>query len=153
VNVLHSTSVVVPVDPQQLPSLLGGRCGECATVVFPKMPVCPACRRNGTMKDVEIGQRARLFSHTIARVAPTGFKAPFFQAFVDLDEGPRIFTLVGAQCPVEDGVLEDGMPMRLVIEPLADTPESKDLLTYKYVPIAGRARGSGQGSGQGSGHA
>ena len=98
------------------------------------------------MKDVEIGQKARLFSHTIARVAPKGFKAPFFQAFVDLDEGPRIFTLVGAQCPVEDGVLEDGMPMRLVIEPLADTAENKDLLTYKYVPLAGQTRRSVQGS-------
>ena len=26
------------------------------------------------------------------------------------------------------------MDMRLVLEPLADTPENKDVLTYKYVP-------------------
>ena len=26
------------------------------------------------------------------------------------------------------------MDMRLVIEPLADTPENRDVLTYKYVP-------------------
>jgi uncharacterized OB-fold protein len=88
------------------------------------------------MRDVEIGRTGRLYSHTIARVAPKGFKAPFFQAFVDLPEGPRIFTLVGAECPVEAGVLEDGMDMRLVIEPLADTPENRDILTYKYVPAA-----------------
>src|SRR6266700_4626762 len=131
----------MPADPRKSPSLLGSRCGACATVVFPTIPVCPACRRNGTMQEIEIGRTGRLFSHTIARVAPKGFKAPFFQAFVDLDEGPRIFTLVGAQCPVEDGVLEDGMPMRLVVEPMADTPENKDLLTYKYVP-ADRPRGS-----------
>ena len=94
------------------------------------------------MKEAEIGRKGRLFSHTIARVAPKGFKAPFFQVFVDLDESPRIFTLVGAECPVENGVLEDGMSMRLVVEPLADTPENKDLLTYKYVPVAvhGKAR-------------
>ena len=86
--------------------------------------------------------RRRLFSHTIARFAPKGFKAPYFQAFVDLDEGPRIFTLIGAECAVEDGVLKDGMDVKIVVEPLADTFENKNILTYKYVPIRG-----------GSGHA
>jgi uncharacterized OB-fold protein len=105
-------------------------------VVFPQMPVCPACLANGAMQRIEIGRTAKLFSHTIARFAPRGFKAPFFQIFVDLPEGPRIFSLVGAECPIEPGVLEDGMDMRLVLEPLADTPESKDVLTHKYVPAA-----------------
>ena len=57
--------------------------------------------------------------------------------FVDLPEGPRIFSLVGAGFPVERGVLEDGMEMKLVVEPLADTPEHRDELTYKYVPASG----------------
>lgn len=133
-NLLHPDSVFVPPDARQQPCLLGSRCETCGTVVFPKMPVCPSCFSNGTMKEAKIGRIGRIFSHTIARFAPKGFKAPFFQAFVDLPEGPRIFTLIGAQCPVEPGVLEDGMEMRLVIEQLADTPESKDILTYKYVP-------------------
>jgi uncharacterized OB-fold protein len=98
------------------------------------MPVCPSCGRNGAMRDIEIGRRGRLYSHTIARFAPKGFNAPYFQAFIDLDEGPRIFSLIGAECPVEDGVLDDGMEMQLVIEPLADTPENKEILSYKYVP-------------------
>ena len=93
------------------------------------------------MRKVEIGRTGHLYSYTIARVAPKGFTAPFFQAFVDLPEGPRIFTLVGAQCPVEPGVLEDGMEMRLVIEPLADTSENRNVLTYKYVPAASRNDG------------
>jgi uncharacterized OB-fold protein len=142
-NVLHPSSLLLPISPDEQPCLLGGCCVACGTVVFPKMPVCPSCRRNGTMQEVRIGQRGKLFSHTIARIAPKGFKAPFFQTFVDLEEGPRIFALVGAQCPVEPGVLEDGMDMRLVVEPLADTPESRDLLAYKYVPAAppgGRGR-------------
>jgi len=101
------------------------------------MPVCPSCGQNGAMRDVKIGRKGRLYSHTIARFAPKGFKAPYFQAFVDLEEGPRIFSLIGAECPVEDGVLEDGMKMRLVVEPLADTPENKDILSYKYVPAKG----------------
>jgi uncharacterized protein len=133
-TVSYSAGVVMPSDPAQTPALLGAKCGACGTVVFPAMPVCPSCGRNGAMQDVHIGRRGRLFSHTIARFAPKGFKAPYFQAFVDLDEGPRIFALIGAQCPVESGVLKDGMTMKIVIEPLADTPENGDILTYKYVP-------------------
>ena len=51
------------------------------------------------------------------------FLAPAFQAFIDLPEGPRVFSLIGSKYPVERGVLEDGMKMRLIVEPLADTPE------------------------------
>ena len=29
------------------------------------------------------------------------------------------------------------MAVKIVVEPLADTPESKNILTYKYVPIKG----------------
>ena len=141
-NVLHPDSIRVPIEGRQTPCLLGGRCDKCATVVFPQMPVCPACLANGAMQTVEIGRTAKLLSHTIARFAPKGFKAPFFQIFVDLPEGPRIFSLVGAECPIEPGVLEDGMDMRLVLEPLADTPENNGLLTYKYVP-AGRSGKAG----------
>jgi hypothetical protein len=136
VNLLHPASVHVPSEPGEEPALVGSRCDACGRVVFPKIPVCPACHRNGTMRDVQIGRTAKLFSHTIARSAPKGFKAPFFQAFVDLPEGPRIFTLIGAACPVEVGALQDGMELRLVVEQLADTPENRDLATYKYVPAA-----------------
>jgi uncharacterized OB-fold protein len=86
------------------------------------------------MQEIEIGRTAKLYSHTIAYVAPKGFTAPYFQAFVDLPEGPRIFSLVGSACRVERGVLEDGMQMRLIVEPVADTPERRDELTYKYLP-------------------
>jgi hypothetical protein len=51
-----------------------------------------------------------------------------------------VFSLIGSKYPVERGVLEDGMEMRLIVEPLADTPEHKDELTYKYVPANGAAR-------------
>lgn len=88
------------------------------------------------MEEIEIGRTGKLYSHTVARVAPKGFPAPLFQAFIDLPEGPRVFSLIGSACPVETGVLEDGMEMRLVVEPLADTPERRDVFTYKYVPAA-----------------
>ena len=136
-NVLNPHNLRIPAEPGATPSLVGGRCGVCGKIVFPQMPVCPACGANGSMHQVEIGRTGKLYSHTIAYFAPKGFKAPYFQVFVDLPEGPRIFSLVGDECPVERGALEDGMPMRLVVEPLADTPEKRDQLTYKYVPVRG----------------
>lgn len=138
---LNPDNLRVPAEPGATPCLLGNRCRECNTIVFPKMPVCPACHRNGAMEEVEIGRAGKLYSHTIAHFVPKGFTAPSFQAFIDLPEGPRVFALIGASCPVERGVLEDGMNMRLIVEPLADTPEHKDELTYKYVPV-GRASGT-----------
>jgi len=137
VKVLNPDNLRVPDAPGATPCLLGNRCQGCGTVVFPKMPVCPRCHRNGAMEEVEIGRSGKLYSHTISHFAPKSFKAPAFQAFIDLPEGPRVFSLIGSQCPVERGVLEDGMEMQLIVEALADTPEHKDELTYKYVPASG----------------
>ena len=140
-KILNPDNLRVPTEPNATPCLLGNRCQQCGTIVFPKMPVCPSCHRNGAMKEVEIGRTGKLYSHTIAYFAPKGFIAPSFQAFIDLPEGPRVFSLIGSKYPVERGVLEDGMEMRLIVEPLADTPEHKDELTYKYVP-ASKANGA-----------
>jgi uncharacterized OB-fold protein len=134
VKILNPGNLRIPTEPVATPCLLGNRCRECGTVVFPKMPICPSCRRKTDMEEIELGRTGKLYSHTIAYVAPKGFTAPYFQAFVDLPEGPRIFSLIGCQCLVERGVLEDGMEMRLIVEPVAETPERGDELTYKYVP-------------------
>ena len=138
VKVLNPENLRKPAKPGETPCLIGNRCRSCKNVVFPKMPVCPGCGANGQMDEVEIGRTGKLYSHTIAHFAPKGFKAPFFQVFIDLPEGPRIFSLVGAECPVERGALEDGMEMKLIVEQLADTPENKDVITYKYVPAGVR---------------
>jgi len=140
-KVLNPENLRIPTEPGATPCLLGNRCRECSTVVFPKMPVCPSCHRNGVMDEIELGRTGTLYSHTISHFAPKGFTAPAFQIFVDLPEGPRIFSRVGAGYPIARGVLEDGMPRRLVVEPLADTPEHKDELTYKNGP-AGKAGGT-----------
>jgi uncharacterized protein len=134
VNLLNPANLRIPSEPGRTPCLLGSRCRECGNVVFPKMPVCPSCRRKTAMEEIELGRTGKLYSHTIAYVAPNGFTAPYFQTFIELPEGPRIFSLVGSECPVERGVLEDGMEMRLIVEPVADTPERRDELTYKYIP-------------------
>lgn len=133
-ELLNPSNLRLSADADAAPCLVGAKCIACGVVVFPRLPVCPACKMRDGMTEVEIGRTATLYSHTIARFAPAGFKAPFYQVFVDLPEGPRIFSLVGDRCPVEHGILQDGMDMRLVVEPLADTDELRNIHTYKYVP-------------------
>src|SRR5437899_9796153 len=134
-RLLHPGSLHLSDDASGGPLLIGSRCAGCSLVVFPALAVCPRCAEMGRqMIEARIGRTGRLYSHSIAYVAPQGFTAPYFQAFVELPEGPRIFTLIGSECPVERGVLEDGIEMRPIVERVADTPERRDQLTYKYVP-------------------
>jgi uncharacterized OB-fold protein len=126
----------VPEKPGEAPHLIGSRCRACEATVFPKMAVCPACRAPDTMEPMAMGSRGRLYNFTIARVAPQGFKAPYFQAFVDIPEGPRIFSLISNDVPVETDALKDGMDLELVIEPVGETEEKLPILTYKYRPVA-----------------
>jgi len=124
----------VPGEAGETPHLIGSRCRACHATVFPKMAVCPACHAADTMEDTAMGRQGRLFNFTIAHVAPQGFEAPYFQAFVDIPEGPRIFSLISADVPVQAGALEDGMALELVIEPIGKTADNVPILTYKYRP-------------------
>jgi len=124
----------MPGTTGEAPHLIGSRCRACKATVFPKMAVCPACRAADTMEETAMGRQGRLYNFTIAHVAPQGFEAPYFQAFVDIPEGPRIFSLISADVPVEAGALEDGMALELVIEPVRATADNRPILTYKYRP-------------------
>jgi len=128
----------LPNGTDATPHLIGSRCKGCGATVFPKMAVCPACRSADTMEELAMGSSGTLYNFTIARVAPQGFTAPYFQAFVDIPEGPRIFALISQDVPVEEDALEDGMAMELVIEPIGETDDYLPILTYKYRPAAGR---------------
>jgi scaffold protein (connect acetoacetyl-CoA thiolase and HMG-CoA synthase) len=130
----------VPNGAGEAPHLIGSRCRGCGATVFPKMAVCPACRSAETMEEMAMGSSGRLYNFTIARVAPQGFTAPYFQAFVDIPEGPRIFALISRDVPVEEDALQDGMAMELVIEPIGETPEHLPILTYKYRPVGSAGR-------------
>jgi uncharacterized protein len=83
------------------------------------------------MDEVLLGKRGRLYSFTICHAAPRGWDAPYFQAYVELPEGIRIFTLVSSDVEPRPDVLSVGMPMELVVEPVQPREQA---LTYKYRP-------------------
>lgn len=88
------------------------------------------------MQDIPLSQRGRLYSFTVAHVAPLGFRAPYLQAFIDLPEGPRIFSLISEDVPPREDALEEGMEMELVIERVRDDEAGNPVVSYKFRPAA-----------------
>jgi len=131
-DVLVPGAFHVPNGAGDEPYLIGGYCKESDLTIFPKMALCPACHRE--MDTRPIGRRGRLYSYTIAHVAPQGFEAPYFQAYVEIPEGPRVFALIADEVPVTAASLAEGMEMELLIEPARIAENGRPVLTYKYRP-------------------
>ena len=123
-----------PTSPGEKSYLIGSKCRNCGWVAFPKKVVCPACVRDDTMEEMRLSGRGRIESFAMARVAPTGFKAPYIQAFVDLVEGPRVFTLITGVEPTENAVHE-GQEVELAIEKISTDERGNDVIGWKFRPL------------------
>jgi uncharacterized OB-fold protein len=119
--------------------LVGARCSECGTVVFPKRPVCPHCMAQGTMVETPLSKVATLYSYSINEMAPEGFQAPYITGKVDLPERVRIFTLITG-CDPSESSLEIGMRMGLVFKEVAAHHGGCPIVRYAYEPRTGRDR-------------
>jgi len=79
-----------------------------------------------------LGRRGTLYSFTVCHAAPTGWRAPYLQAYVQLPEGLRLFSLVSSEVEPRADALEVGMAVELVVEPVQP---GDSLVTYKYRPL------------------
>lgn len=81
-----------------------------------------------------MGRRGKIDTFTVVHVAPKGFKAPYIQAFIDLDEGPRIFSLISG-CETSDDAIQEGDKVELIVEKITEDGAGNELIGYKYRPI------------------
>ena len=88
------------------------------------------------MAPAEFGRRGTLYSFTVCHVAPEGWQAPYLQAYIELREGLRIFSLISSAVEPRANALRIGMDMELVIEPVQSGSEA---LTFKYRPAGSDA--------------
>ena len=128
----------VPDDPGESPRLLGSRCPKCGEHFFPRRVVCARCLAQGC-EDVLLGSRGTLWTWTWVHVPFFGQKqaagAGYGVGQVDLPEGPRIqAVLSGTQ-----GDFAIGMPMRLELETLRETPEGEEVVIHRFRPAEARA--------------
>ena len=117
------------------PHLIGSKCRACGRVFFPKRSICRVCMLEDTMEEIPLSTRGKIDTFTVVRVAPLGFKAPYIQAFVDLPEGQRIFSLITGCEPSEDA-LKEGQEVELVIDKITEDEKGNDLIGYKFRPVS-----------------
>lgn len=107
-------------------TLIAQRCRQCATVVFPAGSLCAKCGGN-ELDTVELSSAGRVWSWTMVHRAPTGMKTPYFVAWVDFPEGPRLFGQVSG----EPGSLHTGMEVSLAF---GMPPSGKPDDAYYFIP-------------------
>jgi uncharacterized OB-fold protein len=69
--------------------LVGSRCPACSTVYYPPRRLC--ADDLDTCETVDLSRYGTLYEAVQVLVAPQGFDAPYWIAYVDLPEGPRVF--------------------------------------------------------------
>jgi uncharacterized OB-fold protein len=125
--------LTAPLDDLSGVSLLGSRCSTCGETSLRSNKVCPNCGKD-TVSDLPLGQRATLWTYTIARHKPPGnylgpdpFE-PFGMGLVELPEGIRVLTPI--DCSIDD--LEIGMELefRAFVRP----GSSPEVVTFTFAP-------------------
>ncbi len=119
-----------------LPWLLGSGCVKCGEKVFPAMLDCPACVSRDSMRPVRLAGRGTLDRFVVARRGPSGFRAPYIQGFVRLDDGPTIYALIDG-CPVADDALTLGEAMEMALVPVREEGEVT-VIGWSFHPVARR---------------
>lgn len=108
--------------------LIGEKCPNCGSPIFPPRDVCPDCT-SPAQELYAFAGTGTVFSFTTVLDAPAGFEAqaPYVLALVQLDEGP----LVTAQLTDLDGPPEIGMKVEMVTRKLR-TDGDDGIIVYGY---------------------
>jgi len=114
--------------------LIGGKCSHCGCISFPLRVVCPDCMHENSMKEMRLSRRGKIFTYTVLHVPLPGFPAPYTVAFVELPEGPKIYSLITGCKPIQ-GVLEVGTEVELVIGKITEDNEGNDIIGYMFKPV------------------
>lgn len=124
----------IPSLPEEKPYLIGSKCKVCGTVTFPKRSICPRCIKPDTMERYNIYGRGKLYTFSIVNAALPGFKSPSIQAYIDLEEGPRIWSIITDVEPSEK-VLRIGMDVELTLVKIKEDAGGNEILTYQFRPV------------------
>lgn len=112
--------------------LQGSRCETCGRIYFPFRKNCPQCKDGKPIHSIQLGDRGTLQTFVVASVAPPGYDVPHAQGYIDLEDGPTIFSLL---TDFGDGSkLKVGDRMVLNIITRGKDPEEKPIMAYRFRP-------------------
>jgi uncharacterized OB-fold protein len=78
---------------------------------------CPRCLSYASMQPFELAGRGRIRDFIVATRGPSGFPVPYVQAYVELDDGPIVYSTL--DCEPDDPALEVGRSVVLTGPPRA----------------------------------
>ena len=122
------------IGPSGKSYLIGSKCNDCGRIFFPKRAICNVCQKDNTMEETALSTIGKIDTYSVVQVAPIGFKAPYIQAFVDLPEGIRIFSIITGCEPSENAIAE-GQEVELVIDKIREDEKGNDIIGYKFRPV------------------
>ncbi len=136
---MNTDTTVPPVFPglfsedADSPCLTGSECVPCGRRFYPRRRFCDTCLEPAT--DADLGAAGTLFSFTIIRTKPPyGLPAPYAVGYVDLADGPRVFSLLD---PDKMEGLEIGMPLALRVGTLGDDGHGQPCRRPYFTPAGG----------------
>ena len=125
--------------PADEPELIGARCGECATVMFPMQGRCPRCGK-AAMVEARLPRRGTLVSWTTQGFPPvvpyagdaTGKSfVPFGVGLVQLGDVVRVEGKLTESDPAK---LEFGMEVELTVIPFYVDENGDEIMTFAFAP-------------------
>lgn len=124
-----------PADvPDGLPYLIGSRCEMCGETVFPGMRDCPACVTRDSMRPARLRGSGTVHQFVVAQRGPSGFAVPYIQAYVRLDAGPIVYSMISGCSPEEDA-LKYGQRVEMSIVPVRRDGDV-EVMGWKFHPVA-----------------
>jgi uncharacterized OB-fold protein len=114
------------------PTLLGGGCRPCERRFYPRPPICPGCL--GEIREIELGSRGTLYSHTVIRVKPPfGLPQPYAVGYVDLaDSDLRVFSLLDAAAIDRYTI---GQALKLAVGAIGHDGDGNPCLRPYFMPV------------------
>ena len=115
-------------------ALLGSRCANCGSTLFPRVDSCTYCATEDPAP-VELSTTGTLWSCTTVTAPPPGYEGevPFGIGIVELPEGVRVITRLTESDPA---ALYAGQVMECRVVRLHADQEGNDVVTYAFAPAA-----------------
>jgi hypothetical protein len=114
--------------------LIGSKCEHCGEYFYPKRTICPKCRRSGKIKELKFSGKGRVYSYTVIRVPPEGFRlyVPYVIAIIELEEGAKVLSQI-VDC--DPGKVKIGMKVQACFRKIRSEDDTGLILYgFKFRP-------------------
>lgn len=99
----HLCGDALEIDASGRAMLIGGRCADCGSETFPRVPVCASCMSEN-IRPQAMPREGTLYAFSVVHVAARKWKKPMCIGYVDLPNGARVFTHLEGDLAIGDTV-------------------------------------------------